>query len=72
MEVNHLIKTRPKDGVAFESAELILYGAVGCCSLSLLSSALAAEVDSIRQYLTGNPVMGLSSLIAAIIALELR
>jgi len=56
---------------AFESAELILYGAVGVLLVVIAVLALAAEVDSIRQYLTGNPVMGLSSLIAAIIALEL-
>jgi len=56
---------------AFESAELITVRAVGCCSLSLLSSHSLAEVDSIRQYVDSVPVMGLSSLIAAIIALEL-
>jgi len=55
----------------FESAELILYGAVGVLLVVIALVALAAEVDSIRSYLTGSPVIGLSSLIAAIIALEL-
>jgi len=55
----------------FESAELILYGAVGVLLVVIAAITLAAEVDSIRRYLTGSPVIGLSSLIAAIIALEL-
>ncbi len=55
----------------FESAELILYGAVGVLLVVVAGLALASEVDNIRGYLTGSPVLGLSSLIAAIIALEL-
>jgi uncharacterized membrane protein (DUF373 family) len=55
----------------FESAELILYGAVGVLLVVIAGVALASEVDNIRRYLTGSPVLGLSSLIAAIIALEL-
>lgn len=56
----------------FESAELILYGAVGVLLVVIALVALAAEVDSIVSYfVSDSPIIGLNFLIAAIIALEL-
>ncbi len=56
----------------FESAELILYGAVGVLLVVIAVVALAAEVVNIRHYfVTSSSIIGLSSLITAIIALEL-
>jgi uncharacterized membrane protein (DUF373 family) len=56
----------------FESAELILYGAVGVLLVVIALVALAGEVDSIVSYfVTDSPIIGLNFLIAAIIALEL-
>lgn len=66
-------RTAPERMVqVFESAELILYGAVGVLLVVIAIVALAAEVDSIRNYfVAGSPIIGLSFLIASIIALEL-
>jgi uncharacterized membrane protein (DUF373 family) len=56
----------------FESVELILYGAVGVMLVVIAVVALAGEVDNIVSYfVTDTPIIGLNSLIAAIIALEL-
>jgi uncharacterized membrane protein (DUF373 family) len=56
----------------FESIELILYGAVGVMLVVIAVVALAGEVDNIVSYfVTDTPIIGLNSLIAAIIALEL-
>jgi len=56
----------------FESAELILYGAVGVLLVVVALVALAAEVDNIVSYfVTDTPIIALNSLIAAVIALEL-
>ena len=56
----------------FESAELILYGAVGVLLVVIALVALAGEVDNIVSYfVTDTPIIGLNLLIAAVIALEL-
>lgn len=56
----------------FESVELILYGAVGVMLVVIAVVALAGEVDNIVSYfVTDTPIIGLNSLLAAVIALEL-
>ena len=56
----------------FESAELILYGAVGVLLVVIALVALGGEVDNIVSYfVTDTPIIGLNSLLAAVIALEL-
>jgi len=56
----------------FESAELILYAAVGVLFVVVALVALAGEVDSIVSYfVTDTPIIALNALIAAVIALEL-
>lgn len=51
---------------------MILYAAVGVLLVAIALIALAGEVDSIRSYLVNDtPIIGLNSLIAAIIAIEL-
>ena len=56
----------------FESAELVLYGAVGLLLIVIALMALYVEVDSISSYLaTETPILGLKGLFAMIIILEL-
>jgi uncharacterized membrane protein (DUF373 family) len=56
----------------FESAELILYGAVGLLLIVIALMALYVEVDSISHYLANDtPILGLKGLFAMIIILEL-
>ena len=56
----------------FESAELILYGAVGVLLVVIAVVTLAAEVEGIASYfVTDSPIIGLNDLFAAIIVLEL-
>ena len=61
-----------RTGQIFESVELILYGAVGVMLVVIAVVALAGEVDNIVSYfVTDTPIIGLNSLLAAVIALEL-
>lgn len=56
----------------FESAELVLYGAVGLLLIVIALMALYVEVDSISSYLVNEtPILGLKGLFAMIIILEL-
>jgi len=52
--LNHPREERPRGWCGFESAELILYGAVGVLLVVVAGLALASEVDNIRGYLTGS------------------
>jgi len=56
----------------FESAELILYAIVGVLLIVIALVALVAEMgDLVSFFVTDSPIVGLSFLFAAIIALEL-
>ena len=56
----------------FESAELILYAIVGVLLIVIALVALVAEIGDVASYfVTDSPIIGLSFLFAAIIALEL-
>ena len=56
----------------FESAELILYAIVGVLLIVIALVALAAEMgDLVSYFVNDSPIIGLSFLFAAIIALEL-
>ena len=56
----------------FESAELILYAIVGVLLIVIALVALAAETgDLVSYFVNDSPIIGLSFLFAAIIALEL-
>jgi|BarGraIncu01121A_1022015.scaffolds.fasta_scaffold58573_1 uncharacterized membrane protein (DUF373 family) len=73
MDAEPLEKRAPRRMVQFfESAELILYGAVGALLVVIALIALVAEVEGIANYfVTDSPIIGLNDLFAAIIILEL-
>lgn len=56
----------------FETAEVILYGAIGLFLIVIAIISLYGEVDNISSYLVNDtPILGLKELFATIITLEL-